>query len=1157
MDVRNKIYELIFYQMKNYLIYIVLFFLSTNVALSQSQFDTSIFPTPPPSPNADELGFYGKVPISHFTGNPNINIPIYNISNSQLSLPINLSYHLSTVKPSRVPDWTGIGWTLNAGGVITRIMKGKTYDEIYVPHEISEDPNTFSYFYRNDILNSQNWNDDANFLKYIYERTIPSAVMNHQELENWSNLPPFQKLVPDLEPDEYLFNFNGYTGSFFLDHNGNWVVKSNDNIKIEINEEIVNDFQLPYNYNVIYQNETYVHEKNPEPSPLNLKRIIYGFTLSTPDGVKYRFGLNDSAIEFTQTSSAYAIDNQYSIVATAWYLTEIIPPGSSHVEDDPSDPIGPVDPWPGDEPGSYAPITSNNIKLTYSRDKFAVHIAQLHHSYTKTSGGGVPNGEKIHNIWYRLFKTYLYKIETANTVVQFDISHSDDRYKHGKSAFYYKEQNQISQPLYDNFKDLFANFNSSDSNSNYYYEPFFNAYQNKRYYKWYKLGKITVKTLNDDKVKQIFFNYRDNVQDILRLESLSFQEGSKKEKKYSFSYNGSYPALRYTYCIKQGEDDCYGGPRTGYDQYPPNTLSLAVDHWGYYNGNMETYELKNYPSLSESILRQNYFDIRNSDEDLLKKETLKSITYPTGGYTEFEYEENKFSHYLSKKITDIEFDSQQQPKLGLKDSIGQGGGLRIKSISNFEKDGSLLNKKEYEYVYNNSMSSGILSGKPTYFFDVTTSNNSSKDIFIEQFPYEIKSFVESYLDQNYGVGNLFLFSNNSQNILSSTNGADVTYSQVKEKQTGNGEIIYNFSNSDEIAHRDYHPIRFPGMVSGNIDQFENGNFSRLDLDRGRLLSKKIFNNQYHLIREEAFTYEKPQNWEDFAVRNYQNESKTFNSSLGIDQVIPLYSYKLIPYKTYTYPTFLVQKTVTESFEDAPDLVTETNYSYNEDYQIASSSFSNSENKVVEVKKYYASDINQLPNFPNASVIEDLKDNHRLTEPIQIELYKEGQKIKTQRIVYKDFGNGILLPWKKQIAKGDSNLFIDKIIYNKYDAQANPIEVHQPNGITSVYLWGYNHQKIVAVLENVTYQEVEDQFLLTPEPDWDSLLPQLEDLRNLVGFEDVKISTYKHAPLVGLVEKRDEKGELTQYNYDQFNRLSEIRDAQNKLLSEFFYNYINK
>lgn len=45
------------------------------------------------SPNAAELGKYGKVPVSYFTGISNISIPLTEVKGKNLSLPVYLTYH--------------------------------------------------------------------------------------------------------------------------------------------------------------------------------------------------------------------------------------------------------------------------------------------------------------------------------------------------------------------------------------------------------------------------------------------------------------------------------------------------------------------------------------------------------------------------------------------------------------------------------------------------------------------------------------------------------------------------------------------------------------------------------------------------------------------------------------------------------------------------------------------------------------------------------------------------------------------------------------------------------------------------------------------------------------------------------------------------------
>ncbi len=83
----------------------------------------------PPSPTAASLGTYGQVPVGMFTGTAQFSIPLYQLKSRNLILPISLDYSSNGVKVNKVASWVGMDWSLNAGGVITRIIRDNA-DEI-------------------------------------------------------------------------------------------------------------------------------------------------------------------------------------------------------------------------------------------------------------------------------------------------------------------------------------------------------------------------------------------------------------------------------------------------------------------------------------------------------------------------------------------------------------------------------------------------------------------------------------------------------------------------------------------------------------------------------------------------------------------------------------------------------------------------------------------------------------------------------------------------------------------------------------------------------------------------------------------------------------------------------------------------------------------
>lgn len=85
----------------------------------------------PPSPEASALSKFINIPISHYTGLPNISIPIYTISEKGIQIPISLSYHARGIKVSEVASRTGSNWSLIYGGSISRQIRGKADDTGY------------------------------------------------------------------------------------------------------------------------------------------------------------------------------------------------------------------------------------------------------------------------------------------------------------------------------------------------------------------------------------------------------------------------------------------------------------------------------------------------------------------------------------------------------------------------------------------------------------------------------------------------------------------------------------------------------------------------------------------------------------------------------------------------------------------------------------------------------------------------------------------------------------------------------------------------------------------------------------------------------------------------------------------------------------------
>ncbi len=149
----------------------------------------------PPSPNAASLGKYGGIDLSLASGMANINIPLYQYNSINVQTPISLSYTSNGFRVDELPGRVGTGWSLNAGGVITRTVYG---------------------------------NMDERSTRLSPPTDFPArsrALVNFMDGLSLSH--------NDAQPDLFAFNFNGYTGRFILDKDMKPVLLSHSGLKIE------------------------------------------------------------------------------------------------------------------------------------------------------------------------------------------------------------------------------------------------------------------------------------------------------------------------------------------------------------------------------------------------------------------------------------------------------------------------------------------------------------------------------------------------------------------------------------------------------------------------------------------------------------------------------------------------------------------------------------------------------------------------------------------------------------------------------------------------------------------------------------------------------------------------------------------------------------
>lgn len=148
-----------------------------------------------PSPEAAALFRFNDYPMDYSTGLPQINIPIYEIKSGSLSVPISISYHASGRKVFDQNGPVALGWSLNAGGMISRTIHG------------SIDFGRYKFPYPFTKANLDNERD----LGYL------ERIMHFDK--NIEESPPGYWM--DSEYDIFSFNLGNNSGKFIFKDNNN------------------------------------------------------------------------------------------------------------------------------------------------------------------------------------------------------------------------------------------------------------------------------------------------------------------------------------------------------------------------------------------------------------------------------------------------------------------------------------------------------------------------------------------------------------------------------------------------------------------------------------------------------------------------------------------------------------------------------------------------------------------------------------------------------------------------------------------------------------------------------------------------------------------------------------------------------------------------
>ncbi|GAE65910.1 hypothetical protein H3Z85_16450 [Chryseobacterium indologenes] len=1108
------------------------------------------------SPEASSIGKFVDYPVNVSTGIPKIEVPLYEVTSGDLRLPINLSYHASGIKVNQEESNVGLGWTLNAGGAIIRNVK-----------DVPDDYSNLGFLFTGNSIPLFNDIDNS---------SGPVGITgNNDLLKSYYGYLNYMSNHKDTSSDMYTISTNvGISGEFYIDNNLKFVSAEFDPINIDANLQL-NKIAIKNNKGVLYR---------------------FGQSFTNEDAFdkinSYSVSIDESGMDNTLYYLPYT---------SAWYLTEII-----------------------------SADRSDTIQIKYKKNgNFSTMSLVEKRAYTGTVIG-VPEEHK--NTFNKMVSSYrIDKIITKDGLVQFD--YAFDRQDWAGTA------NDPSNPP--------------------------------------RLIGLTIKTKNEKIIKKIVLDNNDyfNRFGSSLLYTQHLDQPIPAHHLKSLKLNGvQFMDKNNTLIDKYGFE---------YNQTQlPSKNSGSIDFWGYYNGKNNNTLLPT-TNLTVGFTPDSFsYQKRDTDINFMKAGTLTKVIYPTGGFTNYEYEPNYFlsskqeqgqqllnksySVYALKSnakcsedvnslvtqpqitkeftITDtttgpISFNvyfsdyyggptppkvivkvdgwqkilthgptgsntshsesfsfpvnygsvvrieayinSATEPSMGspckspfinveakyqyygqvLPETIvpKQAGGLRVKAISSYDNNSSLVLRKSYEYGSKKIGANNIGIGK------------------ILANPYELENYYSNYqlkpVPGSNGcvtdhVETTWLFANPLVE-MGTNNGNPVYYDQVNEyiesingniKNLGKTEYFYSSQGIDVLTSADYfrryNTLIFPFWKKSNLT---------------KKVEYKLENNQYNPVYSEEYIYNDLIVSKIRTLNIFEKDSEYSTAICDAGHIIGYHGNnpnRFVYFNDYisvgrrVLDTKIIKQYLYNSNSPQPiTTIAKYEYSNPQHYQLTKEIQTYSDNKINETNISYSYEKNN----------QKLINANMVAIPLEKTIVKKQNAGDPGKIISKTEtrydNSSMLLPTSVlsyDLLNPDSSTA--EVTYDQYDSKGNLQQYTTKDGISTVIIWGYNQTQPIAKIENAKLADIGQSFItaIVNASNTDAVAGANNNETDLLNafntfrgqLSGYKITTYSYDPLIGVRSITPPSGIREVYVYDAANRLKEIRENNQtgNLLKEFKYNY---
>ena len=1107
----------------------------------------------PPPPNAAALGLYTEIPVSKYTGIPGIRIPLTTVQSGDLRHDISMNYHAGGIRVAQESSWLGLGWSLNAGGVISRTIQGT---------------------------------DDLKTTGYAFSPEVPNERLgDNWGFWTWETNSTWEYLISancDTEPDIFFYSFGPYSGKIILK-------KCFGCTNIDAVNLTPNALKISYDW------------KNMQ------------WTIIDGDGILYLFDRIEESINFSKTQKIpfaegfdpvgpghYLPEQEY---ISSWYLSSIAGPMGDSItfayksegfqsrsvvqrSEEFQRPYCISDPTSGGNSYSASVICTDDVYLE------SIHFSNGSIQFqTEDRLDILPFNEANETVYdpQRLKRMDIFYGENAKpdrTV----IFYNDGYFGSGDPQLFTRLKldsigihagSSRAMPPYKFDYNIPPSVPPKNSFSVDHWGFFNDAPNDRLTQNDYGPGPATLiptdfslihpytgqpivlmgadRSANDIH-SQLFvlrtITYPTGGTQTFEYELNTFPQGDWQSeiwntKTQTVSQQVYTSNVMMDECGNYGTDSgeravefdismttvaeyfagsamnecisCYNeDENTVFEPYPPFDYS---QYDGTVYGYLELLDNTGNVSVTIRKIRFYYYgpETNTADNDGF---TSVQAQCAAGGFPLSTEQYRNFTTLypgryrlrilpLNGLFTEVSLSYKDRVPVQNpgNSAIGKGGGLRIKSI--IYSDGENERVKRYEYAEQGSGTTGILMKKPLYTTIMGTND---------------KIWIPAYTDHNQkNQCAIYASSTSIVPMGTSAQGSFVGYSVVVEHDGSAkelGSIHSYFLNEAEYTTHD--PLA-PGIPGG------------IRTDNGLLDHVDYFDKNLQLLKTERFDYEL-----DGKTKLTIPTGKFFRM---MDQTDPRSAFA---FYDIHFDWWKLAEEETIVYYDGNALSTVKEFQYNPvNKKVEKIKSRDSNGSVLETEYNYAVSGKYEQNPSLGSDL--LTQSHRINPALETIQKVNGQTTYSQKNRYESEHGLVVLKMILEFPEGQENS--GKIVELKYNKFGRPIEVKGTDGMVKTYVWGYNHSYPVAEIMNISSDEAKKIPGFNEDLDVgtgglpDALESQLRQISNVAY-----LSRYDYQPGKGITAQWDINNVLTSYEYDVLGRLYLISDTDNNMLKRYGYHY---